>query len=134
MNDIRVASRYIKKPWGSESIWATAGSYAAKVLRIDDGESLSEQYHVVKEETLLVVYGVVRVVWGGSLVYYGGVPSVAGAREETFHSGESFHLPPGVVHTISACGGEAMLVEVSTPELDDVVRLSDKYGRSSGDR
>jgi mannose-6-phosphate isomerase len=107
------------KPWGHEVIFAENERYAGKVLHLEGGHSLSLQYHERKDETLYVLSGEVRLLVGfdGSM------------RELTLKPGESYRILPGVRHRMSA-DAPADLVEVSSPELDDVVRLEDRYGRA----
>ena len=112
-------TRRIPKPWGEEILFVHTDRYAGKVLRIRRGESLSLQYHERKDEALYVHEGRVRATIGS-----GGADAV---RELT--PGESIHLPPGTRHRLEALE-DAVLFEVSTPELDDVVRLEDRYGRA----
>jgi quercetin dioxygenase-like cupin family protein len=112
----------VDKPWGHELIWARTARYVGKILHIDAGQALSYQYHRVKEETIYVFSGVLTLhVSEGE-----DPPSVVQLR-----AGESFHIRPGLRHRFEA--REAVeLFEVSTPELDDVVRLEDRYGRAKG--
>ena len=111
--------RVVPKPWGEERIFAEGARYAGKLLRIRSGESLSLQYHVRKDETIHVLEGTL-----GLLVERDG------ARAELrLVPGETFHVTPGTRHRMHAPEGDVLLVEVSTPELDDVVRLEDRYGR-----
>jgi mannose-6-phosphate isomerase-like protein (cupin superfamily) len=110
--------RRVDKPWGEEIIFAQTSSYAGKLLRIRKGEALSLQYHEHKDEAFYVYEGTSRLTVG----------SAAKLEERTLGPGESCHLPPGTRHRIEALE-ETTLFEVSTPELDDVVRLEDRYGR-----
>lgn len=111
--------RRVPKPWGEERIFAEGGRYAGKILRIDPGQTLSYQYHRVKDETLHVLEGVL-----GLEVEADGVRSIL-----SLEPGDTFHVTPGVKHRMFANDVACLLVEVSTPELDDVVRLEDRYGR-----
>jgi len=108
----------VEKPWGHELIWARTKDYVGKVLFIRKGQKLSLQYHNVKEETILVHAG--RMIFtaeeGGRLV------------EKPLGPGESHHIPPGMKHRMEATE-DCTVFEVSTPHLDDVVRLEDAYGR-----
>lgn len=109
----------IEKPWGYELVWALTKNYAAKILHIKQGCSLSLQYHRFKEETLMVKSGVLTLQ----------------ISEESEHlmklsQGDVYHISPGIIHRMSAENGDVEVVEVSTPELDDVVRLQDDYGRT----
>lgn len=111
--------RIVPKPWGEERVFAEGGRYAGKLLRIRRGEALSFQYHVRKDETIHVLEGTL-----GLLVERDG------ARADLLLGpGETFHVTPGTRHRMHAPEGDVLLVEVSTPELDDVVRLEDRYGR-----
>jgi mannose-6-phosphate isomerase len=114
------AARCVAKPWGSEEIFAHTERYVGKILSIKAGESLSLQYHQRKDETLRVLEGVVDLLIGDN------ADRLASHRLET---GAVFHLPPGTLHRMTAVT-DCRLLEVSTPELDDVVRLDDRYGRT----
>ena len=109
---------HIPKPWGYELIWAKTGRYVGKILHINKGESLSLQYHEMKEETLYVVDGELRL----TIEYEGD------RRELPLRKGEAFHIPPRLIHRMFAVV-DTDVAEVSTTELDDVVRLEDRYGR-----
>ena len=112
----------IPKPWGYELIWGHTDRYVGKVLHINQGESLSLQYHEMKDETLYVIRGVVEL-------------TVKKENEEKIlmlSVGEAFHIPPFLIHRMRAIE-DADIVEVSTPELQDVVRLEDRYGRVQKD-
>lgn len=117
-------SRRVEKPWGHEIIWAETPMYVGKILSIAPGCTLSLQYHRVKEETI-------RVMRGRLLVTYAEVGCWPHAEQQlVLAAGETFHVPPTMVHRFVALEDEVELVEVSTPELDDVVRIADKYGRA----
>jgi mannose-6-phosphate isomerase len=111
--------RRVPKPWGHELVFAETERYAGKILHIDAGHRLSLQYHERKDETLYVLSGQVYL-----FVEVEGV-----MRELKLQPGESYRIRPGVRHRLRA---EAVceLVEVSSPELSDVVRLEDAYGRA----
>ncbi len=111
--------RRVEKPWGHEIIWAETASYVGKVIHIKRGERLSLQYHRVKEETLYLSSGVME------LEHYaeGQQP-----QRLVMKPGDSFHVAPGLRHRMIAVE-DCDVFEVSTPHLDDVVRLEDKYGR-----
>jgi mannose-6-phosphate isomerase-like protein (cupin superfamily) len=111
--------RIVSKPWGHEEIWAATDRYVGKLLRIRQGHRLSLQHHTVKDETLRVLEGRLRLTEG---------PSLDQLQESILGPGDAFHLPPGQVHRMEALE-DVLLVEVSTPELDDVVRHQDDYGR-----
>lgn len=111
--------RKIQKPWGHEEIWAETPAYVGKVLHIEAGHRLSLQHHERKDETLRVERGVLEV----------DLENDAGVLVRSrLGPGESFHVPPKRKHrmkAITVCD----VVEVSTPELHDVVRHEDDYGR-----
>ena len=106
------------KPWGSETIWAVTDQYVGKVLHIKAGQALSLQYHNLKDETIHLLSGemIYRVKIDGEL------------RDVTLKAGESYRNEPGTVHQMEAVT-DCDVLEASTPQLDDVVRLSDRYGR-----
>lgn len=109
----------VEKPWGYELIWAKTDRYVGKVLHIEPGHTLSLQYHEVKDETIHLLHGeiIFRVKEdGGELI------------ERRMAAGESYHIVPGTVHQMEAVVPSDLL-EASTPEIDDVVRLEDRYGR-----
>lgn len=108
----------VEKPWGYELHWARTDRYVGKVLHITAGHALSLQYHNRKEETILV--------WSGRMVLEIGEAGNLETRE--LGPGDRVHVPPGTVHRMTAVE-DCDLFEVSSPELDDVVRLTDKYGR-----
>ena len=115
---IRRRMRRVEKPWGYELIWAETSRYVGKLLHIRAGERLSRQYHRIKEETLLVQDGEM-------LLEVGPVSAVEPRR---MVKGDVFHVSPGTIHRMIAVT-DVDIIEVSTPELDDVVRLEDVYGR-----
>ena len=111
--------RRIEKPWGYELIWGETDQYVGKILHVTAGEALSLQYHEIKDETLFLL--------SGSLLLQAG-----GLEEELVDyqmlEGQSFHMPSWTVHRMIA-ETDCDILEVSTPHLDDVVRLEDRYGR-----
>jgi len=114
----RVKVVKVPKPWGHETIWAQSDRYVGKILHIKAGQELSVQYHNKKDETVHLLSGeIVYRVKKGELL-----------EDVHLRVGESFRITPGTVHQMVALT-ECEVLEVSTPELDDVVRLSDKYGR-----
>jgi mannose-6-phosphate isomerase len=115
--------RRVDKPWGHELIWAETERYVAKVLAIAAGQRLSRQYHVRKDETFYVEAGEMQLELG--------VPPNVEVR--TMRPGDSFHCVPGTVHRMVATT-DVRVFEVSTPDLDDVVRLEDAYGREGTNR
>jgi mannose-6-phosphate isomerase len=110
----------VEKPWGWELIWALTDEYCGKILFVRTGESLSLQFHKVKDESWYVLEGRARLELGQA-----GESSLA---EEVIAAGEAFRFRPGTVHRLSALE-DTRILEVSTPQLDDVVRLEDNYGR-----
>jgi mannose-6-phosphate isomerase len=113
--------RLVDKPWGKEEIWAETDKYLGKFLYIKAGEMLSRQYHEVKEETICVLEG--------TLVLEVGMPDEIGFSRQQLPPGQTFHVKPKTTHRFCATTTSVKLVEVSTPEIDDVVRLEDKYSR-----
>jgi len=113
-------SRKVEKPWGHELIWAEAERYVGKVLFVRAGQSLSLQFHRVKDESWLVQEGRAKLELGSA-----GDPMLS---QEIIGAGATFHFRPGTVHRVTALE-DTTILEVSTPELDDVVRLEDRYGR-----
>ncbi len=111
--------RRVEKPWGWELVWAETDAYVGKLLFVRAGEALSLQYHERKDESWLVQEGRARLELG----------EVTGDLEAIeIESGQAFHYRPGTVHRVTALE-DLLVVEVSTTELDDVVRLEDRYGR-----
>ena len=109
----------VPKPWGYELIFARTGKYVGKILHINRGECLSLQYHEMKEETLFVVAGELKLT----------IEQDGDRRELPLRAGQAFHIPPRMIHRMEALQ-DSDIAEVSTPELDDVVRLEDRYGRA----
>ena len=112
-------SRIVTKPWGHEDRWAVNEKYLGKLLKIDPECRLSRQYHEQKDETIYVLEGSIVLELG---------------QGEDMHShvlspGESWRIKPGTVHRFCAREDGCTLIEVSTPEIDDVVRLEDDYRR-----
>lgn len=112
--------RRVEKPWGHELIWAETDRYVGKVLHVKAGHALSLQYHERKDETIHLQRGTMKFEMG---------PSVEELRVVALAEGESVHITPGTVHRMTAIT-DIDILEVSTPELDDVVRLEDRYGRT----
>jgi mannose-6-phosphate isomerase len=111
--------REVSKPWGSELWYAQTDRYAGKILRVNAGQRLSIQYHVAKDETSYLLSGRAKISQGSSQRQLG---------EREIGPGAAWRNEPQVVHTIEAIE-DSVVLEVSTPELDDVVRLDDRYGR-----
>jgi len=112
--------RRVEKPWGYELIWALTDVYCGKVLFVKAGASLSLQFHKEKDESWYVQSGRAKLELGK--VGQGVLD------EEVISAGAAFHYEPGTVHRVSALE-DTTILEVSTPHLDDVVRLEDRYGR-----
>ena len=110
----------VEKPWGHEIVFALSEKYCGKVIFVRAGEQLSLQFHRVKDETIYVHSGRIELEIGDP-----GKP----LDTEVVGPGRSFRLRPGVVHRWRALE-DSVVLEASTPELDDVVRLEDKYGRA----
>jgi mannose-6-phosphate isomerase-like protein (cupin superfamily) len=111
--------RRVDKPWGHEEIWALTDRYCGKILVVEQGRRLSLQLHREKDEWIRVIAGRLRL----TLEDDAGVD-----QERELGPGESAHVPVGRRHRYAAID-RTELIEVSTPELDDVVRLQDDYGR-----
>ena len=115
------APRRVEKPWGYELIWALTDEYCGKLLFVRAGQSLSLQFHREKDETWYFQSGRAKLELGE--------PGEGTLTEEIVSAGASFRLPPGTVHRITALEDTTVL-EASTPQLEDVVRLQDRYGRA----
>ena len=114
-------ARRVEKPWGWELIWAEAESYVGKVLFVRAGESLSLQFHRAKDESWYVESGRAKLELGDT--------GDAILNTEVVAAGACFRFHPGTVHRVTALE-DTTILEVSTPQLDDVVRLEDAYGRA----
>lgn len=115
--------KVVTKPWGYELIWAHTERYVGKILHINKGESLSYQFHRVKDETIRLLNGLMEM----------DVETEGTKTRITLTPGDCLHIVPGMKHRMTAMD-DCDVLEVSTPELDDVVRLEDRYGRASGHR
>jgi mannose-6-phosphate isomerase len=108
----------VPKPWGHETIWALTDQYVGKILHINAGEALSVQFHNVKDETVYLLSGqLIYRVWENDQ-----------PRNVDLKVGQAFRITPKTVHQMEAIT-DCDVLEVSTPHLDDVVRLTDRYGR-----
>jgi mannose-6-phosphate isomerase-like protein (cupin superfamily) len=114
----RVTVKRVPKPWGHEIIWAHSERYVGKILHINAGHALSVQYHERKDETVYLLSGEMKywVKLGDEL------------EDVRLSEGDAFRITPGTVHYMEAIT-DCDILEASTPELDDVVRLQDRYGR-----
>ena len=109
----------VEKPWGHELIWANTDRYVGKILHVKAGHALSLQYHERKDETIHLLRGELRF-WVG--------PSAQQLKEVGLREGESYRITPGTVHRMEAVT-DVDILEASTADLDDVVRIEDRYGR-----
>jgi len=118
----RSTIKHVPKPWGHETIWAHTDNYVGKILHINAGHALSVQYHNVKDETVYLL--------SGQLIYriWEGEGEQKQARDVGLAIGDAFRIVPGTIHQMEAVT-DCDILEVSTPHLDDVVRLKDRYGR-----
>lgn len=116
----KVERSKVEKPWGYELRWAITDRYVGKVLHVKKGEALSLQYHERKDEYQYIVKGVIDIELGG--------PDGKLAAHR-MRAGDTLHIKPGTRHRMTALE-DTEIFEVSTPEIDDVVRLEDRYGRA----
>ena len=119
--EVRAGVLRVDKPWGYELVWAKTDRYVGKIIHVNAGHALSLQYHRVKTETVYLMSG--RVVYE--------IQEGEELRQLDLNPGDRLHIPAGTVHRVTAVE-DADIFEVSTPELDDVVRLEDRYGRTGG--
>lgn len=117
---MRFPIRRVEKPWGYELIFAHTERYVGKILHVNPRQALSLQYHEVKDETLFMTQGEVELVVeeNGQMV------------STILQGGDSYHIKAYTRHRMIAGEEGCDIIEVSTPELDDVVRLEDRYGRT----
>jgi mannose-6-phosphate isomerase len=116
----RTEVRRVEKPWGHETIWAHTDRYVGKILHIKAGEALSVQYHERKDETVYLLTG--------EMIYWVKLDGDAELQDQKLRVGDAFRITPGTVHYMQAVT-DCDVLEASTPELDDVVRINDRYGR-----
>jgi len=121
---METAPRRIEKPWGYELVWAETELYVGKILHINAGESLSLQYHEIKDETICVL--------SGEMLFQAGSSGDALDEYRLTGPARAFRVTPGTVHRMVAVT-DCDVLEASTPHLQDVVRLDDRYGRRTGD-
>lgn len=117
---MKVVPERVAKPWGYELIWAHTSDYVGKILHINAGESLSLQFHETKDEVIYVLSGEMKF-WAGQ--------SLETLEEISLKTGEAFRVVPGTLHRMEGVT-DCDLLEASTPFLDDVVRIEDRYGRA----
>ena len=113
-------TRRVEKPWGWELIWALTDDYCGKILFVEAGHSLSLQFHRVKDEAWLIHSGRAKIEMGN--------PGDKTPNTEVVGPGAAFRMRPGTIHRVTAVE-DTTIIEVSTPHLEDVVRLEDNYGR-----
>jgi mannose-6-phosphate isomerase len=116
----RIEDSKVDKPWGYELRWAITDRYLGKVLHINKGHALSLQFHEQKDEAQYVLRGAIDMELGGA-------DGALTTRRMT--AGDTLHITPGIRHRLTAVE-DTDIFEVSTPEIDDVVRLEDRYGRA----
>lgn len=114
-----ITPRRVEKPWGHELLWAETDRYVGKVLHVKAGHALSLQYHERKDETIHVLTG--------EMIFEVG-SSAETLRPVRLGEGQSYRIVPGTVHRMTAVT-DVDILEASTPDLEDVVRLEDRYGR-----
>jgi mannose-6-phosphate isomerase-like protein (cupin superfamily) len=119
---VKQIPKRVEKPWGHELWWARTDRYVGKILHLKQGESLSLQYHNVKDETILLQ--------SGRLLFETRAAGDSGELQRLeLEPGDVVHITPGTLHRMTGLL-DCDILEVSTPELDDVVRLEDRYGRA----
>lgn len=116
----RTTVTHVPKPWGYEIIWAKTDEYVGKILHVNAGQALSVQYHDKKDETVHLL--------AGEMIYWVKLPDSDRLQDMRLKKGESFRIAPHTVHYIEAVT-DCDVLEASTPHLEDVVRLKDRYGR-----
>jgi mannose-6-phosphate isomerase len=121
LDRFRFDPRHVEKPWGWELVWALTDVYCGKLLFVRAGQSLSLQFHREKDESWYVQEGRAKLELGRA--------GEAVLNEEVVGPGVAFHYAPGTVHRVTAIE-DTLILEVSTPHLEDVVRLEDRYGRA----
>jgi mannose-6-phosphate isomerase-like protein (cupin superfamily) len=117
---MRFPVRRVEKPWGYELIFAHTDHYVGKILHVDAGHALSLQYHEIKDETLFLTEGEVELI----------VEENGAMVSTVLRGGDSYRITANTRHRMVAGENGCDIIEVSTPELDDVVRLEDRYGRA----
>lgn len=119
--------KFVKKPWGSETIWAHTEAYVGKILKVNSGETLSVQYHINKDETMYVLSGrgYIRFYDRDALM---NDKKVIVSVERVVNEGDSVHIPPMIIHNVEAIT-DMEILEASTNHLDDLVRVRDRYSR-----
>jgi mannose-6-phosphate isomerase len=121
LSEFAIEPTKVEKPWGYELIWALTDEYCGKILFVRAGESLSLQFHREKDESWLVHAGRAELEMGA--------PGDKTPNSEIVGPGVAFRIRPGTIHRVKALE-DTTIIEVSTPQLEDVVRLEDNYGRA----
>ena len=116
----RTEVRHVPKPWGHETIWASNELYVGKILHVNAGQSLSVQYHNVKDETIYLL--------SGTLKYWVKLEGSDELEDVKLDAGQAYRITPRTIHYMEAVT-DCDVLEASTPHLDDIVRLKDRYGR-----
>jgi mannose-6-phosphate isomerase len=120
-----MSERIVEKPWGHEDRWAITDRYLGKLLYIKKGHRLSKQYHEEKDETIYVLSGSLLLEMGPHYSKNEDTPGIKVVLRE----GEAQRIEPGIVHRYCADKEDVVLIEVSTAEINDVVRIEDDYSR-----
>lgn len=121
LSDFAIEPTKVEKPWGYELIWALTDDYCGKLLFVKAGESLSLQFHREKDESWFLQTGRAELEMGA--------PGDKTPNSEIVGPGAAFRIRPGTVHRVKALE-DTVILEVSTPQIEDVVRLEDSYGRA----
>jgi mannose-6-phosphate isomerase len=121
LSEFAIEPTKVEKPWGYELIWALTDDYCGKILFVKAGESLSLQFHREKDESWFVHSGRAELEMGR--------PGDKTPNSEVVGAGAAFRIRPGTVHRVKALE-DTVILEVSTPQIEDVVRLEDRYGRA----
>jgi mannose-6-phosphate isomerase len=121
LSEFSIELTKVDKPWGYELIWALTDVYCGKLLFVKAGESLSLQFHREKDESWLLQTGRAELEMGA--------PGDKTPNSEIVGPGRAFRIRPGTIHRVKALE-DTTIIEVSTPQLEDVVRLEDRYGRA----
>jgi mannose-6-phosphate isomerase len=121
LSEFAIEPTKVDKPWGYELIWALTDEYCGKILFVRAGESLSLQFHREKDESWFVHSGRAQLELGS--------PGDKSPNSEVVGAGAAFRIRPGTIHRVKALE-DTTIIEVSTPQIEDVVRLEDEYGRT----
>jgi mannose-6-phosphate isomerase-like protein (cupin superfamily) len=121
LSEFAIEPTKVEKPWGYELIWALTDDYCGKILFVKAGESLSLQFHREKDESWYIHSGRAELEMG--------TPGDKTPNREVVGAGAAFRIRPGTIHRVKALE-DTLILEVSTPQIEDVVRLEDRYGRA----